>query len=499
MNIGEVLNDVYDKEIGWRPSSGAIKPVHVANGLARALLNEHYDLTKLHQLVVWWKRGKTTDELRSYEALVHDDPSGLYRSIAHNADAFDRTRRYLEGLLGADKGLFPSIEKSDFTLTSARMASRSGNDRGVGEFGAALLNDGAQQSLSGAFRRSASSDKPQDAISAAVWPLLELTPRESRPSQKAATALERSHNRAVVAALREAAEVLATHEDAQGNRLRTLERVVHFVCVATLVQAHALSANGDLDKRIPLLLAIGGNQKGAVDGASEQCLSLVYDAFEFWLAEMLALRIGKSRLMGDDGDPIVLQSGDGRSARALLRTIGSAAQGHGDPDEDTLDARMADFASAKREFGKDRLESVLGHTLVASYLREFTSGGPRPFLQGLESRTGLIYPHFQGRGPRRLRPSTAVLDMLVRSVVPHGEAVPLNEFLKQLWNRFGFIVGGRRTYDWDDAEALNENGVSIDMSALISNTEAFTDLLVRMGLARRYADNVTFVGQTHGV
>jgi hypothetical protein len=47
MHIGEVLNGVYDDDIGWRPASGSIKPVHVANGLFRAVQNAHYDVGDL--------------------------------------------------------------------------------------------------------------------------------------------------------------------------------------------------------------------------------------------------------------------------------------------------------------------------------------------------------------------------------------------------------------------------------------------------------------------
>jgi hypothetical protein len=41
MRIGEVLDRVYDEEVGWRPVSGAIKPVHIANGMFRALTGHH--------------------------------------------------------------------------------------------------------------------------------------------------------------------------------------------------------------------------------------------------------------------------------------------------------------------------------------------------------------------------------------------------------------------------------------------------------------------------
>lgn len=498
MHIGEVLNGVYDDEIGWRPSSGAIKPVHVANGLTRALTGRIADLTTLHQFIVWWKQGRVPDEERSYAALVAQDERGIYRSLADDAEAFDRVRRYLEGLLGTDKAVFPSTEKSDLTLTCAQMASRSGNDRGLGDFGATLLR-GAPESavLADAFVEAAESEIPRDPITAAVWPLLDPGARSTTRGQKAIKALQRAHNRDVVRALRLAARDLASHEQQQGNRLRTLERVVHFVCVATQVHAQALAAGGDLPSRMPLLMAIGGDLHRDLVAAGEQSLYMMYDQFETWLGEGLAERIRTGKPLAGEDSVLNVDTLDGRTIRAVLRRIGVARRGHTEPDDDTLAQRFADFEAARREFGREDASLVIAHTLVRCYGREYSSGGPRDFLKALESRTGLVYPHYQGRGMRRIRPSTSVLDMLVRACVAVDELVPLEEFLCRLWERFGLVVGGRRNSAWDDAEVLHERGVSIDPDALVGNTEALVQQLEGMGLARRYADHVTFVGDAN--
>ena len=95
---------------------------------------------------------------------------------------------------------------------------------------------------------------------------------------------------------------------------------------------------------------------------------------------------------------------------------------------------------------------------------------------------------------KRLRPSVPMLDMLVRACVPADDAVPLETFLERLWSRFGIIVGGRRDPKWDDEEVLSRSQVFVDGASLVDNTERFVDELVAVGLARRYADHVTFVG-----
>lgn len=76
--------------------------------------------------------------------------------------------------------------------------------------------------------------------------------------------------------------------------------------------------------------------------------------------------------------------------------------------------------------------------------------------------------------------------------------MPLQDYLATLWERFGLIVGGRREEEWDDVEALGRWGLAVEPKALERNTDAFVDELVMMGLARRYPDDVAFVGDGHG-
>jgi hypothetical protein len=82
----------------------------------------------------------------------------------------------------------------------------------------------------------------------------------------------------------------------------------------------------------------------------------------------------------------------------------------------------------------------------------------------------------------------------VRSCVEHGEPIAFDCFLERLWRRFGLIVGGRRSEEWDDVTYLEEHGFAVSIDELGANTDALIDELALMGLARRYPDGVTFVG-----
>jgi hypothetical protein len=500
MHIGEILNNVYDDDIGWRPASGAIKPVHVANGLVRAVQQAYFDTRELNQFVVWWSAGKVPDARRAFEALVSGEGAQRLGYLAHSQQDFERTRRYVLGLLGADKALFPSADLSSFSLTSGRMATRDNNDRGLGEFAAFLLSsEGGSDSLADEVLRSVESSRPDDPVTILVWPLLPKEPKVAKHANKLGKASKRKHNREIFKAIREAANCLATHERAQGNRLHTLQRAVHFACVATHAHAQALAADGDLNSRPPALVALAGNRRSDLAITSERSLDSIYSRFERWLGDRLGQRIEEGLPLTGDNEILEVSTVDGRTIRSLLGRIGTAKKTHDLPDKDDLDTRYQSFVTKLKEFGSKRPALVLGHTLVNCYAREYESGGPRSFLQGLGRKVGLLYPHFQGRAKeKRVRPSVPIVDMLVRACVPAGDAIDLDEFLARLWQRFGLIVGGRRSSEWDDAAYLEQAGLPVDIDQLAANTELFINEIVLMGLARRYPDGVTIVGDGYG-
>jgi len=121
MNIGEVLNGVYDDDIGWRPASGAIKPVHVANGIIRSVQGRYYDLDLLGSFAVWWKqKNHQIDETRTFDALKNR-ANGRLGYLGSNKDLFEKTRRFALRFLATDRALFPSTDHSSFSLTCGRM------------------------------------------------------------------------------------------------------------------------------------------------------------------------------------------------------------------------------------------------------------------------------------------------------------------------------------------------------------------------------------------
>lgn len=503
MKISEVLNGVYDKNVGWRPASGAIKPVHIANGLFRNLLDQYFDLKNVVAFAVPWKKKNSpeVDPKRTFEFLVlgNSDPKfEVFRGPEHKL-RFEKLREYTRGLLAADRAVFPQPDITSLTLTCRQMISGDKNDREVGRCVAEILRgkDGHGRLAELLIERLANEQEcPDDPVSLLCWPLLNQQPIYQQKATKRISPYENKQCRDFFEQLERAADQLAEHERQHGNRIATLQRSVQFACLAVLAHAQALAATGKGKNRPPLFMTPTAAKGSRLALASEASLDNFYGEFESFLSEKLADRLTK-------GQPIKIQEGDDEeehlelpaqrkdSVRKFLQTVLSEKGGELRPRE--LDDRMGFYELAVEKHGKDEWSLVVGETLTQCYLHEYSSGGPRPFLGGIGRKAGFIYPHFQGRSKeKRVSPSVAILDVLVRSCTPVDHAVPVHEFAAVLWDRFGVIFGGRPTADIDVLQGL---GIEISATDLEENTRGLVDYLSDIGLARRYPDNISYIGK----
>src|SRR5919106_2742412 len=119
----ELLESVFDEEFGFRMTNFSIKPVHVANGLARALAGRTYDTTAVTRLVRRYVRNQRlgVDEERYPNAEVVADYAAAFEGPkGQEPDALrvTRLRSLAFGVLAADGAVFPT--KQSFTLSNER-------------------------------------------------------------------------------------------------------------------------------------------------------------------------------------------------------------------------------------------------------------------------------------------------------------------------------------------------------------------------------------------
>jgi len=513
MQIDDILSIIYDKNVGWRPVSGSIKPVHVANGLFRDLLDgQHYSIKDLLAFVVPYKNKNSREphDKKTYKYLVRELSDPRYAAFKEDRykEKFEQLRDYAMGLISADKAVFPEPTKSSLTLTCHQMITDDYNDREVGRYMAQILRGKEGNGKLGQLVKELLQQTPTDPISVMFSPLLSRDPKYSPIASDKCSPYDNENLSGFFNNLEKAADCLYSHEVLLGNRLTTLQRVVHFACLSLLSHAQMLSANGKQDARVPFLLVMDAPKGSSLAKASEQTLILYYEAFENWLAEQLAARITNNEpiVNGEDDEnrfkyfpKKTKESVKGFFSEEILGCKGAV------PDRDLVNSRMSIFEQSANKFCPECAWSsvddktwtlILADALVQCYVQEYeSSGGPEKFLKGLGRQAGIIYPHFQGRSTeKRFKPSVSILDLLVRSCCPAEETMPLPAFLKTLWETYGIIVGGRTGNGIGDHELLANIRVDISQNDLEANVNEFVEHLVQIGLARRYPDNISYIG-----
>jgi len=138
----ELLESFHDEDFGFRLTNFSIKPVHVANGLARALAGRTYDTTAVTQLVRRYVRNQKlgVDEERYPNAeFISNYATAFASPRGHEPDALKvtRLRSLAFDVLSADGAVFPT--QQSFTLSNERFITGDLSDVRMGLFLCRLL------------------------------------------------------------------------------------------------------------------------------------------------------------------------------------------------------------------------------------------------------------------------------------------------------------------------------------------------------------------------
>ena len=483
-----MLQEVCDRELGFQPLNFSIKPVHVANGLARALTGRSYTTEALahtlrryvvrQTLGVEQERHPNSEILEKYgEAFEplggsEPDPQRLSHLRALSLD-----------VLGADGAVFDQADMSSYTLANERFVTKDPSDRRSGLFLARLL--GADQGDADAAECLSELLKSEsDGWTTLALPLLQfgtvrLEDTESEAAERAAmgdhlfTVTDGQLDSRTLRVLRGSYDRLARFERIAGSKLNSLRRLVLFGCF--VLHIHAISRwheRSPARPRPPILLDMFDGTVRSVRDASRASLRAAGDAIEFLILDCVREEV---RVAGTSKDELlgVLQEQDADGAvRKDLQTYAG-----GDP-VDGLARAIVDAAFAKA--------------------REHPIGS----LVELGRRAGFLSPWSNsGRGGKLQKRYTATaefLETLVAATVDPDDPLEFPEFLDRLRDDFGILVGRP-----EDDPTIRRNNLcssepfgpmtSINEEDLRRNVAALRHLLVETGYGKSYADGRTIV------
>ena len=223
-------------------------PIHVANGLGRALTQRTYTTAPLSKTLRPYVRNQTlgVDQERNPNGVDQRRLNRL-RSLAHD-------------VLGSDGGVYDQPDKSSFTLSNERFFTRDPFDNRAGLFLARLLTAEPKSRQDAADRLLELLETESDAWTTLALPLLALTEvrEETSGGEREARSSEADHlfeadngslASPTLSALRDAYDRLARFEATAGSKLNSLRRLVLFGCF--VIHVHVISRWNEKDPEAP--------------------------------------------------------------------------------------------------------------------------------------------------------------------------------------------------------------------------------------------------------
>lgn len=477
---------------GFKASSRSIRPIHLAHNLFVNIVGQKWPNPALLEFVerpskVGWK--DLDENLQSLVRASHSPP----------AERYDRLRRHLRAILDNDNALYRDQRWTAPTCTSERFLMEAAGASEIGRFVYNIVEEAGghiEEKLQSQLKGT------NDAISAAFRPLTrQAGPKSAKVSEWSGPELdepfENSHS--VVHNLVQGFETLGLYVKGESggrgpNFPRDLRRVLKFAGVSFYI--YCVNRNTELEdealdyNRLPLVMNYTGGRENPVAEASVESFlkgnSEVQLATRKGIAEVLDWKGGRSLTESEIHERI--------EEHSLFVSAGGS-----DADDERHEEFRAMFESAPHDDPFARLTEAMSEAIHHSHL--FEAYTPEATVQTFAWRVGLVKPRGNRANERRFRPDPEMLEAIIQSLVSPGEQVTLSELCERMRKEYGFIVGGTT----EDRAHLREWGIRLGSSEAredplnSTNLRGFTDELVSLGLAERFADGVTVVGLTRGV
>lgn len=487
-----LLEQFFDEEFGVRLLNFSIKPVHVANGLGRALTQRTYATAPLAKTLRRYVRNQKlgVDQERNPNSTVLATYADAFEPLAGSEvdeARFNRLRSLALDALGGDDGVYDQPDKSSFTLSNERFLTSDPSDNRAGLFLARLLTaePTARTDAATCIRDLLSTES--DAWTTLALPLLALTTlrEETLGDDVAARAALADHlfdadgdqlASTTLSALREAYDRLARFEQTAGSKLNSLRRLVLFGCF--VIHVHVISRWSERDgdaPRPPILLDLFDGTVVSVRDASRATVRAAGDAIEGLVLARFREHVEAEYCDSDDG--VEKAVAEGAEVPDTVKTAFANYRGGGMAGKDALAQALVDEA----------FEQAREHPVGA--------------VIELGRRAGFLSPWSNtGRGGKLQKRYTATaefLETLVAATVDPQTPLEFPEFLDRIREDYGIVVGRP-----EDDPLIRRNNLrdeqfgpttAINEEDLRRNVEEMRRLVVESGYGKAYADGRTIL------
>lgn len=473
--------------LGFNPTSNSTKPLSIANALFRCCLGTVCEIKDIHEWVLSERRSNSriisSVDLRDkyHDILVH----GSEESI----DDIRETRFLFEHIFNPDSTVYPDYRESILNISSRWLVRSSvRSEARIGDFIFEILSYPIEGKVSPAIKmiRDALKDDNDD-ISRLIKPILtnlseeRIRDIEIHPKQLTLNSSQRS--------IRLGFDNLAAnmkYTDQASNSLLTLKRLANFAVFSSyfyLVDVNNSEYGGE---RTPLLLD-SFSDLDAIERASELCFISSKKSVEAYVVNVLEDLILKEALIADPTNA--------DSCRAFINNMVLNAANENKNARDALLKYFETFYTG----GDAPLRALSRAIQFALYTFTYSNNTPSDFCRVLGTRAGLVGPGGNAVKFKRLLINRFLLETIVLSTInlnntPNG--IELRELGEALRKQYYILIGTDTDKDYfllDQAKIAQDAPEDL-RGELASNARSIADMLITIGLAKRYADGVTIVG-----
>jgi hypothetical protein len=483
------LGETLCKALGFRPTSNSTKPLYIANGLFRESTGKTGELHDVHEWVVSERRAKatsSTDILEKYCDVFRD-------SKAEKPEVLQEVRFYLERIFNPDSTVYPSYDNSVMNISSKWLIhTYTHSEASIGGFLYQILNEAVEGKPSPALDMlRVALAKQDDDITRLIMPLVVRKTEKERitqtPLKPTSIALNSSKYR-----IRTGFDRLANNFKLLGqaeDSLLVLRRLVCFASFAVFFYLEDINCTEFTAPKIPLLLDAGLGL-GAISSASSGCFLSCKKAVESFTINFL-----EKHLTGLDGKYIT----DINNKRAIEDYIdGFRLEGNKiDPVE--VKSVILQHFNRYSEKGDTPIRAIARALQFALYTYTYPNNTPSDFCTVLGKRGGLVGPPGPAAKHIRFLIHRFALENLVLSSIEtdqFSDGVELKELGNSLRRDYSILIGTDSDLDYSLlAEANIAQGTPENLRSELSlNAQGIADMLISLGLAKRYADGVTIIG-----
>ena len=489
----DTLRDEYGaklcKELGFLPTSNSTKPLYIANGLFRESTGSVCDLRDVHKWVVSERRAKAIPS----KELLEEFSDVFSDSGVEKVEELQEVRFYLEKIFNPDSNVHPDYTFSVMNISSKWLIhSYVKAEAGIGRFLFEILNEPVNGMASPALELLRTAlRQDDDDITRLIKPIIIRKPEAERIKKVQLEPTSNSLNKSKQA-IREGFDRLAKNIVLLGqaeDSLLVLRRLVCFASFAVFFYLEDINHTQFAAPKIPLLLDAGLGL-GAIESASSGSFLSCKKAVESYTVNFL-----EGYLSSLNGQYIL----DISSKKAIEDYINGIALYHKKTDvEETRQVILQHF-NGYCEKGEAPIRAIARSLQFALYTYTYPNNTPSDFCNVIGKKGGLVGPAGPAAKQVRLLIHRFTLENLILSAIEpeqFQEGLELKELGAYLRDSYSVIIGTDTDIDYSllaGAKIAQDTPENL-RSELSQNAQGIADMLISLGLAKRYADGVTIIG-----